>query len=62
MKSKMDKYEKMEMIGKGAYGVVYKAKDIETGEIYALKKIHIESEIEGIPSSVIREITMLKEL
>lgn len=62
MKSKIDKYEKMEMIGEGTYGVVYKAKDIETGEIYALKKIRLESEDEGIPSTAIREIALLKEL
>jgi cyclin-dependent kinase len=62
MKSKVDKYEKLEMIGEGTYGVVYKAKDIETGEIYALKKIRLESEDEGIPSTAIREIALLKEL
>lgn len=50
------------MIGEGTYGVVYKAKDIETGEIYALKKIRLESEDEGIPSTAIREIALLKEL
>ena len=62
MKSKIDKYEKLEMIGEGTYGVVYKARDIETGEIYALKKIRLESEDEGIPSTAIREIALLKEL
>ena len=62
MKSKIDKYEKLDMIGEGTYGVVYKAKDIETGEIYALKKIRLESEDEGIPSTAIREIALLKEL
>lgn len=35
MMKKMDKYEKLEMIGEGTYGVVYKAKDTDTGEIYA---------------------------
>jgi len=53
MKSKIDKYEKLEMIGEGTYGVVYKAKDTDTGEIYALKKIRLESEDEGIPSTAI---------
>jgi serine/threonine protein kinase len=62
MKSKIDKYEKLGMIGEGTYGVVYKAKDTETGEIYALKKIRLESEDEGIPSTAIREIALLKEL
>lgn len=34
----MERYQKMEKIGEGTYGVVYKAKDRVTGEIIALKK------------------------
>ena len=33
-----------------------------TGEIIALKKIRLEAEDEGIPSTAIREISLLKEL
>ena len=62
MKSKIDKYEKIEQVGEGTYGVVHKAKDVDTGEIYALKAIRLESEDEGIPSTAIREIALLKEL
>lgn len=62
MKHRIEKYEKIDMIGEGTYGVVFKAKDTETGEIYALKKIRLESEEEGIPSTAIREIALLKEL
>lgn len=62
MKHRIEKYEKLELIGEGTYGVVYKARDTETGEIYALKKIRLESEEEGIPSTAIREIALLKEL
>ena len=46
----------------GTYGVVYKAEDTVTGEIIALKKIRLEAEDEGIPSTAIREISLLKEL
>jgi cyclin-dependent kinase len=46
----------------GTYGVVYKARDTRTGEIIALKKIRLESEDEGVPSTAIREISLLKEL
>ena len=38
--------------------VVYKAKDRVTGEIIALKKIRLEAEDEGIPSTAIREISL----
>jgi serine/threonine protein kinase len=62
MQPRIEKYEKLEMIGEGTYGVVYKARDTETGKIYALKKIRLESEEEGIPSTAIREIALLKEL
>lgn len=59
---KVDKYDKLLKIGEGTYGVVYKCKDRQAGEIYALKKIRLQAEEEGIPSTAIREISLLKEL
>ncbi|KAJ6452226.1 Pkinase-domain-containing protein [Mycena sanguinolenta] len=58
----MDRYSKLEKVGEGTYGVVYKAKDLSTGGIVALKKIRLDAEDEGIPSTAIREISLLKEL
>ncbi|KAG8057960.1 hypothetical protein GUJ93_ZPchr0002g24510 [Zizania palustris] len=58
----MDQYEKVEKIGEGTYGVVYKAKDRQTNETIALKKIRLEQEDEGVPSTAIREISLLKEM
>jgi len=58
----MDKYIKIDKLGEGTYGVVYKAKNKETGEIVALKRIRLDSEDEGVPCTAIREISLLKEL
>jgi cyclin-dependent kinase len=58
----MENYSKLEKIGEGTYGVVYKAKDLTTGKFVALKKIRLEAEDEGVPSTAIREISLLKEL
>jgi len=55
-------YEKQEKIGEGTYGVVYKAVDKATNEFIALKKIRLEQEDEGVPSTAIREISLLKEM
>lgn len=58
----MEDYLKIEKIGEGTYGVVYKAKNKKTNQFVALKKIRLESEEEGVPSTSIREISLLKEL
>jgi hypothetical protein len=58
----MEDYDKIEKIGEGTYGVVYKSKHKVTGEIVALKKIRLEQEDEGVPPTAIREISLLKEL
>jgi serine/threonine protein kinase len=57
-----NKYIKISKVGSGTFGTVYKAEEAETGEIFALKKIRIQSEDEGIPRSAIREISLVKEL
>jgi len=56
------RYEKVQKIGEGTYGVVYKAKDRVDGKFVALKKIRLEHEDEGVPSTAIREIAILQEL
>lgn len=60
--SQIDRYQKMEKLGEGTYGVVYKAIDKITGETVALKKIRLEKEDDGVPSTAIREISLLKSL
>jgi len=58
----MDRFRRLEKLGEGTYGVVYKARDIGTGDMLALKKIRLDAEDEGIPSTAIREISLLKQL
>ncbi|XP_048149349.1 cyclin-dependent kinase 2-like [Corvus hawaiiensis] len=58
----MENFQKVEKIGEGTYGVVYKARNKVTGEVVALKKIRLDTETEGVPSTAIREISLLKEL
>ena len=38
----MDNFQRIEKIGEGTYGVVYKAKNLKTGTIVALKKIRLD--------------------
>jgi serine/threonine protein kinase len=57
---KKDRYDKLERIGEGTYGVVFKARDSVQKDIVALKKIKLENEDEGVPSTAMREISILK--
>jgi len=49
-------------IGEGTYGEVFKAVCSATGRHVALKRIKLENEDEGVPSTTIREIGVLKRL
>jgi len=61
-KRSLNDYRKIDKIGEGTYGIVYKGEDLKTGQFVAMKKIRLEAEEEGIPSTAVREISMLKEL
>ncbi|PKK69730.1 kinase-like domain-containing protein [Rhizophagus irregularis DAOM 181602=DAOM 197198] len=58
----MDKYQKIEKLGEGTYGIVYKAQNRDSNEVVALKRIRLDNEEEGVPCTAIREISLLKEL
>ncbi|XP_064396747.1 cyclin-dependent kinase 2-like [Halichondria panicea] len=62
IEDRMDGFERMEKIGEGTYGVVYKARLKDGGHTVALKKIRLDTECEGIPSTALREISLLLEL
>ncbi|XP_010529478.1 PREDICTED: cyclin-dependent kinase B1-2 [Tarenaya hassleriana] len=58
----MDKYEKLEKVGEGTYGKVYKAMEKASGKLVALKKTRLEMDEEGIPPTALREISLLQML
>ena len=55
-------YEKLEKLGEGTFGVVHKARHVESGEVVALKKMRLEGEDDGVPATALREISILREL
>jgi len=58
------KYERVEKkpLGEGTYGEVYKAVDRATNTVVAMKRMKLDQEDEGVPSTAIREVSLLKEL
>ncbi|GMM31214.1 cyclin-dependent serine/threonine protein kinase [Martiniozyma asiatica (nom. inval.)] len=53
-------HERIQLVGEGTYGKVYKAKNKITGELVALKRLRLESEREGFPITSHREIGLLQ--
>ncbi|CBK23008.2 Serine-threonine kinase [Blastocystis hominis] len=59
------KYRKIARLNEGSYGIVYKAQNIETGEIVALKRIKFSENVvlqEAFPVTALREINILQDL
>jgi serine/threonine protein kinase len=57
----LKRYERQEKLGEGSYGVVYRAIDTLTGQTVALKILKLEDlEEDGVPSTLLREISILK--
>lgn len=56
-----ERYQTLELIGQGTFGKVFKATDRQ-GQKVALKKIRLFQEDEGVPSTALREISLLREL
>lgn len=50
------------LIGEGTYGKVWKGRSGLSNELLAIKKIKTDITQEGIPSTTLREICLLKEL
>uniref|UniRef100_A0A8C4QPI3 cyclin-dependent kinase n=1 Tax=Eptatretus burgeri TaxID=7764 RepID=A0A8C4QPI3_EPTBU len=58
-----NQYERVAEIGVGAYGTVYKARDVQNGgRFVALKKVRVHTSEDGMPMSTIREVALLRQL
>jgi len=56
----MEKYEKLSKIGEGAYGLVFKCRHRDTGQVVAIKKF-VESDDDPVIRRIaMREVRMLK--
>lgn len=49
-------------VGEGTYGKVYKAVNIKTNNMVALKRLRLEAERDGVPITAVREIKLLQSL
>jgi len=58
----VDMFERLEVIGEGTYGKVFKARDLKTQQLVALKSVKLENEKEGFPITAVREIKILRQL
>ena len=56
----MNKYKILEIVGEGAYGIVYKCENIQTGSIVAIKKFkEVEEELQH---TMIRELNCVEKI
>jgi cyclin-dependent kinase-like len=58
----MNKYEVLGVVGEGAYGIVLKCKNKDTGEIVAIKKFKEGEDDESVRKTTIREVKILRML
>lgn len=58
----VDMFKRLEIIGEGTYGKVFKALDTKTQQLVALKSVKLENEKEGFPITAVREIKILRQL
>ncbi|KAG8957454.1 kinase subunit of RNA polymerase II carboxy-terminal domain kinase I [Tulasnella sp. 419] len=55
-------YQLVAQVGEGTFGKVYKARNVVTGSLVALKRIKVEAEKDGFPVTAMREIKLLQSM
>lgn len=60
--SDLKKFRKVDLLGQGTYGKVYKVVETATSQIFALKKILNSLDAEGFPAVALREVCLLRTL
>ncbi|KAG5021881.1 hypothetical protein JHK85_018223 [Glycine max] len=60
--SAKEAFEKLEKVGEGTYGKVYRAREKATGKIVALKKTRLHEDQDGVPPTTLREVSILRML
>jgi len=56
----MNKYDVLGVVGEGAYGVVLKCRNKDTGEVVAIKKFKESEEDEVVRKTTLREVKLLR--
>lgn len=58
----MERYEKLSRLGEGSYGIVFKCRDRESGQLVAVKRFVESDDDPAIRKIALREIRLLKSL
>jgi len=61
----IENYQKLEKVGEGSCGVVFKCRDRKSGRIVAVKKVRFSydnSDVFGVPAAALREVALLNQL
>ncbi|XP_060190132.1 cyclin-dependent kinase C-2 C-like [Lycium barbarum] len=62
MPLRSDAFQRLEKIGQGTYSSVYRARDVETGKMVALKKVKFDNFQPDSVRFMAREVTILRKL